>query len=77
MCIGSTGYEFFGRASVFLLIGILFGIFVIILFKNNTLKNWTENNTKTKWALAAIFSLISVVMILFALAIYGSATKCI
>ena len=77
MCIGSAGYDFFERGFFFLVIGILAGIFVILLFKNNTLKNWTENNTKTKWALAAIFSLISVVMILFALTIYGSATKCI
>ena len=77
MCIGSAGYVFFGRGLFFLAIGILAGIFVILLFKNNMLKKWAQNNTKTKWALAAIFSLISVVMILFALAIYGSATKCI
>ena len=77
MCIGSTGYEFFGRASVFLVIGILAGIFVFLLFKNNKLNVWAENHRKTKWALIMIFSLISLVMILIALSFYGAVTKCI
>lgn len=77
MCINSTGYEFFGRGFVFLVIGILAGIFVILLSKNNKLKEWTKNHIKTKLALAVIFSLIALIMILFAIVIYGSVTKCI
>ena len=77
MCIGSTGYEFFGRASIFLVIGILAGIFVILLFKNNKLKEWTEKHRKIEWALTLIFSLIALITILLAILLYGIRTKCV